>query len=117
MSASITIVDGISIVDDDKSTRESLSGLLRSAGFAVNVFASSGAFLGSDQFACTDCLILDVRMPGIVREVVAGNGQIDRAQDRSVPVFVRPPDTAPVPSTRSTIQSADETRLQAATCH
>jgi FixJ family two-component response regulator len=65
MSASVTIVDDISIVDDDESTRESLSGLLRSVGFVVNAFASSEAFLDSDQLASTDCLILDVRMPGM----------------------------------------------------
>ena len=55
----------ISVVDDDVSVRESLQGLLRSAGFAVTVFSSAEEFLNSDRLGGSDCLILDVRMPGI----------------------------------------------------
>ncbi|HSE87830.1 MAG TPA: response regulator [Candidatus Binatia bacterium] len=55
----------ISVVDDDDSVRESLRGLMRSVGFAVAVFASAEEFLSSDDLRNTDCLILDVRMPGM----------------------------------------------------
>jgi FixJ family two-component response regulator len=55
----------ISVVDDDDSVRESLGGLIRSVGFAVKVFASAEEFLNSDHLGNTDCLILDVRMPGM----------------------------------------------------
>jgi FixJ family two-component response regulator len=55
----------ISVVDDDDSVRESLQGLIRSVGFRVNVFASAEAFLNSQSLGDTDCLILDVRMPGM----------------------------------------------------
>lgn len=55
----------ISVVDDDDSVRESLGGLIRSVGFAVKVFASAEEFLNSDHLRNTDCLILDVRMPGM----------------------------------------------------
>ena len=55
----------ISIVDDDDSVRESLQRLMRSVGFAVNVFASAEEFLDSDRLRNTDCLILDVRLPGM----------------------------------------------------
>jgi len=55
----------ISVVDDDDSVRESLSGLIRSVGFGVMVFASAEEFLNSNHLSDTDCLILDVRMPGI----------------------------------------------------
>jgi FixJ family two-component response regulator len=55
----------ISIVDDDDSVRESLQRLMRSVGFAVNVFASAEEFLDSDQLRYTHCLILDVRLPGM----------------------------------------------------
>ena len=55
----------IAVVDDDDSVRESLSGLFRSVGFAVQVFASAAAFLKSDDLSKTDCVILDVRMPGM----------------------------------------------------
>jgi FixJ family two-component response regulator len=55
----------ISVVDDDDSVRESLSSLMRSVGFEVAVFASAEEFLSSDHLRNTDCLILDVRMPGM----------------------------------------------------
>jgi FixJ family two-component response regulator len=55
----------ISVVDDDDSVRESLQSLLRSLGFAVGVFASAEEFLNSDHLCDTDCLILDVVMPGM----------------------------------------------------
>jgi FixJ family two-component response regulator len=55
----------ISVVDDDDSVRESLQGLIRAFGFAVEAFASAEEFLNSDQLPNTRCLILDVRMPGM----------------------------------------------------
>jgi FixJ family two-component response regulator len=55
----------ISVVDDDDSVRESLRGLMRSVGFAVAVFASAQEFLSSIDLRNTDCLIVDVRMPGM----------------------------------------------------
>ena len=55
----------ISIIDDNDSVRESLQRLMRSVGFAVNVFASAEEFLDSDRLRNTDCLILDVRLPGM----------------------------------------------------
>ena len=74
----------ISVVDDDDSVRESLRGLIRSVGFAVQVFASAEEFLNSDHLRNTDCLILDVRMPGM-------NGlELQRqlaATDRKIPVI------------------------------
>jgi len=55
----------ISVVDDDESVRESLDGLLRSVGFAVKVFASAEEFLNGDHRRDIDCLLLDVRLPGM----------------------------------------------------
>lgn len=55
----------ISVVDDDDSVRESLNGLFRSVGFRVKVFPSAEAFLKLDNLSDIDCLILDVRMPGM----------------------------------------------------
>jgi FixJ family two-component response regulator len=61
----MTKVSIISIVDDDNSVRESLHSLLRSVGFLVQAFTSAEEFLESDHLNKTDCLILDVRMPGM----------------------------------------------------
>ena len=54
----------VAVVDDDVSVRESLESLIRSAGLDVNVFASAEEFLESNH-ARPDCLILDVRLPGM----------------------------------------------------
>ena len=55
----------IAVVDDDVSVRESLDSLLRSAGLRVRVFASAEEFLNSAHLRKTDCLISDIRMPGM----------------------------------------------------
>src|SRR4030095_6913689 len=55
----------ISVIDDDDSVRQSLHRLIRSAGFAVRIFASAEEFLNSDHLRDTHCLILDVRMPAM----------------------------------------------------
>jgi FixJ family two-component response regulator len=55
----------IAVVDDDDSMRESLRGLLRSVRLAVEIFASAEEFLVSHELHQTDCVILDVRMPGM----------------------------------------------------
>jgi two-component system response regulator FixJ len=55
----------IGIVDDDESVRDSISSLLRSAGFKTASFESAEAFLDSDHKSEPDCLVLDVRMPGL----------------------------------------------------
>jgi FixJ family two-component response regulator len=71
----------ISIVDDDESVREALCRLLKSVGFAVRAFASAEEYSSSNQPGNTDCLLLDVRMPGrsgieLQRELVAGHSNI-----------------------------------------
>jgi FixJ family two-component response regulator len=55
----------ISVVDDDESVRESLPDLLGEFGFAAQTFSSAEEFLASDFLDQTDCLILDVAMPGM----------------------------------------------------
>ena len=55
----------IAVVDDDESVRESLPDLLRACGYAVTVFSSAEEFLASSFVGKTDCLILDVAMPGM----------------------------------------------------
>jgi FixJ family two-component response regulator len=55
----------VSIVDDDESVRESLPDLLREFGFSAEAFSSAEEFLHSDSFGRTDCLLLDITMPGM----------------------------------------------------
>ena len=55
----------ISIVDDEACVRESLSSLIRSAGYKVEEFASAESFLLEGKWDETACLILDVRLQGM----------------------------------------------------
>ena len=55
----------VSVVDDDESVRESLPDMLRQFGFAAAAFSSAEAFLASEAIGHTNCLILDIAMPGM----------------------------------------------------
>jgi FixJ family two-component response regulator len=58
--ASATIV----VVDDDESVRKALRRLMRSVGFTVATYGSAEEFLAARD-TTADCLILDVRLPGM----------------------------------------------------
>ena len=61
----ITNTPLITVVDDDESVRESLPDLIREFGFSVDAYRSAEEFLSSDSLSRTQCLILDVAMPGM----------------------------------------------------
>src|ERR1700741_5364387 len=63
----------VSVVDDDESVRESLPDLLREFGFTARSFSSAEEFLASEYVGQTNCLILDVGMPGIPDRNCNGN--------------------------------------------
>jgi len=52
------------VVDDDPSVRESLAGLIRSAGWQPATFASAPEFLSHPRSDVPCCLVLDVGLPG-----------------------------------------------------
>jgi FixJ family two-component response regulator len=71
----------VSVVDDDESVRESLPDLLRELGFAAQAFSSAEKFLTSGYLGQTNCLILDIAMPGMTgpdlqRELVSQGHRI-----------------------------------------
>ena len=71
----------ISIVDDDPSVREGLSRLLSSVGFGVSTFASAEEYLISDRAGNANCLVLDIRMPGMSgielgRQLIANHSKV-----------------------------------------
>ena len=53
------------IVDDEPGVRDSVSSLVRSVGLEVRTFAGGVEFLQLKREDAPECLILDVRMPGI----------------------------------------------------
>jgi FixJ family two-component response regulator len=55
----------VSIVDDDQHFRESMRRLMRSLGYAVEVFPSGADLLASPRLIETSCLIADVNMPAM----------------------------------------------------
>lgn len=63
----------VSIVDDDKSVREAIEGLMRSVGYTAQSFASAREFLASRALRRTACLILDVNMPGMTGPELYGH--------------------------------------------
>ncbi len=55
----------VAVIDDDISVRESLQSLIRSVGLEVKVFESAEEYLDAIHSRKADCLILDVRLPGM----------------------------------------------------
>ncbi len=55
----------IGIVDDDSSVRTAVGRLVRSQGFAAEVFPSGEELLRCDHLTGFSCLIVDVAMPGL----------------------------------------------------
>ena len=55
----------ISIIDDDDSVREALTGLMRSLGLTAESYTCAEDFLISAHLRRTACLIADVNMPGM----------------------------------------------------
>ena len=53
----------LAVVDDDVDVRTALNRLLRAMGHQVRLFASAEEFAGDRQDV--DCVILDIRLPGL----------------------------------------------------
>ena len=53
------------VVDDDASVREALGGLMRSAGWKVELFASAREFLARARADAPSCLVLDLQLPDL----------------------------------------------------
>ena len=68
----------VTIVNDDPSVRKALGRLCKSVGYRVDLYDSSEAFLNANVADITDCLILDVQLPGksgleLQSELIAGD--------------------------------------------
>jgi FixJ family two-component response regulator len=55
----------IAIVDDDQSIREALDDLVLSCGYTSRLFSSAEAFLADNDRLAIDCMLVDVKMPGL----------------------------------------------------
>jgi FixJ family two-component response regulator len=55
----------IAVIDDDESVRESVVSLIESVGYDATHFGSAEEFLSWPNIDQMNCLIVDVRLPGI----------------------------------------------------
>ena len=53
------------VIDDDDSVRRALQRLIRSVGLRVELFGSAHEFLERDRPNIPNCMILDIRLPGM----------------------------------------------------
>jgi FixJ family two-component response regulator len=73
----------VHIVDDDPSVLDSMRALLVAHGQEVVLHGSAQAFLDSEKRTAAECLLLDLRMPGM-----SGIDLQRRLRDRSDPIPV-----------------------------
>src|SRR4029078_11588935 len=76
----------IAIIDDDTAVREATSALLRSMGYVTELFSSAAEFLRSAQKNEAECIISDVKMPGMTG--VALQEQLIAEQQKTPMIFV-----------------------------
>jgi FixJ family two-component response regulator len=55
----------VAIVDDDEAVREALGDLLMVSGLTCHAFAGAASFLAACTACRFDCVITDIRMPGM----------------------------------------------------
>lgn len=75
----------IAVVDDDASFRLALAESLRSLGYTAREFASAEEFIAANDEGSCDCVITDIRMPGMSGLEL---GQLLGARDSPVPVIM-----------------------------
>lgn len=75
----------VAIVDDDEAVREALGDLLMVSGLACHKFAGAAFFLAALEDHRFDCVITDIRMPGM-----SGIDLIERLREEGIelPVVV-----------------------------
>ena len=74
----------LAIVDDDQAVREALFDLLEVEGLCARTFESAAALLADADLDAFECIVTDVRMPGIDGLELQG---ILRAKGSAVPVI------------------------------
>jgi two-component system, LuxR family, response regulator FixJ len=55
----------VAVIDDDASVRRALLRMLRTAGLEVSLYATAEEFLARSESTDVDCLVIDVRLPGM----------------------------------------------------
>ena len=58
-------VPTIAVVDDDQAIREAMDDLVKSCGYDCRLFSSAEEFLAFEPRSEIDCMLVDVKMPGL----------------------------------------------------
>ena len=61
----MSVVPTIAVVDDDQAIREAMDDLVKSCGFQCKLFSSAEEFLEYGPRSEIDCMLVDVKMPGL----------------------------------------------------
>jgi FixJ family two-component response regulator len=78
----------ISIVEDDESIRLAIASLLRSVGHRVTSYESAYEFLISGDIGRTDCIIVDIQLPGV--DGIELKHHLDKLSSRAPVIMITP---------------------------
>jgi len=76
----------VCVIDDDQGFRDSLSWMVRAAGYRVSVYATAEHYLSVQQRPEAACLVVDMRMPGM--SGLELQQQLLRRQEKTPLIFV-----------------------------
>ncbi|AMD57020.1 MULTISPECIES: response regulator transcription factor [Rhizobium/Agrobacterium group] len=76
----------IAVVDDDPAIREAMDDLIMSFGYQCRLFASAEQFLDAQQQADIDCIVVDVKMPGL--SGIELQSELNRRGEHAPMIFV-----------------------------
>lgn len=79
-------VPTIAVVDDDQAIREAMDDLIKSFGYECHVFSSAEEFLDFDARSVIDCMVVDVKMPGL--SGIELQTELNRRQSHPPMIFV-----------------------------
>ncbi|CDZ68258.1 Probable transcriptional regulator ycf27 OmpR-like protein [Neorhizobium galegae bv. orientalis] len=79
-------VPTIAVVDDDEAIREAMDDLVKSCGYECRLFASAEEFLAFKPRSEIDCMLVDVKMPGLTG--IELQAELNKHNDRPPMIFV-----------------------------
>jgi FixJ family two-component response regulator len=65
LAGAMTEASVVHVIDDDQSLRTVLGSLFRSVGLQPELYETVGAFMGRRPAQGPECLVLDIRLPGV----------------------------------------------------
>lgn len=79
-------VPTIAVVDDDEAIREAMDDLVKSCGYECQLFASAEEFLAFEPRSTIDCMLVDVKMPGL--SGIELQAELNKHSERPPMIFV-----------------------------